>query len=136
MNKSVIISTDPISDMLTRVRNAIAVNKAEISLPHSKNKETVAKILVDCGYFAGISIGLDDNRKYLNIVIHKEGESAKITEIKRLSRPGRRLYVKTDDIPTVRRGRGIVVVSTSRGVMTGHDAKTKKVGGELICEVY
>lgn len=122
--------------MLTRVRNAIAVNKAEVSLPHSKNKETVAKILADCGYFVGVSTNLDDKRKYLNIVITKEGESSKISEIKRLSRPGRRLYVKAEEIPTVRRGRGIVIVSTSKGVMTGHDAKTKKIGGELICEVY
>ena len=136
MSKSVIIRTDPISDMLTRVRNAIAVNKEQISLPHSKSKETVAKILADCGYFAEVSTNNDNNRKYLNITITSVGESPKITELKRLSRPGRRLYVKSDEIPTVRRGRGIVIVSTSKGVMTGHEAKVKKVGGELICEVY
>lgn len=122
--------------MLTRVRNAIAINKNEVSLPHSKSKETVAKILADCGYFVGVSTNTDDNRKYLNITITTEGQSSKISELKRLSRPGRRMYVKSEEIPTVRRGRGIVIVSTSRGVMTGHEAKAKKIGGELICEVY
>ena len=131
-----IVSTDPIADMLSRIRNAIAVNSREVSLPHSKVKETVAKILADNGFLQGAKVQDDDGRKSLVITINGDGESAKITEIHRLSRPGRRMYVKSPAIPTVRHGRGLVVISTSQGIMAGKDAADKKLGGELICEVY
>ncbi|MBA3757746.1 30S ribosomal protein S8 [Candidatus Saccharibacteria bacterium] len=130
------VSTDPISDMFTRIRNAIMVNKAEIILPHSNVKETVAKILVDSGFLMSLSVQVDNHRKSLQISINPEGSNASITEIARLSTPGRRLYVKSDKIPVVKRGRGIVIVSTSQGVMTGTDAMTKRLGGELIAKVY
>lgn len=136
MNKTNLVSTDPIADMLSRVRNAIAVNKPTVSLPHSNVKETIARILADNGFINGVSIEDEDGRKYLVITINSEDESAKITEIKRLSRPGRRMYVKSPAVPSVKRGRGIVVISTSRGIMTGRDAMAKNLGGELICEVY
>jgi small subunit ribosomal protein S8 len=131
-----IVSTDPIADMLSRIRNAIAINSQEVSLPHSKVKETVAKILTDNGFLQGVKVQDEDGRKTLTISINGEGESAKITEIHRLSRPGRRMYVKSPAIPTVRHGRGLVVISTSQGIMAGKDAASKKLGGELICEVY
>ncbi len=136
MNKVVIVSTDPIADMLTRIRNAAAVNKHSVSLPYSKIKETVAKILADNGFLAGVSAEGEGKEKALVVTINGENEAAKITSIARLSRPGRRVYVSADDIPTVKRGRGIVVISTSKGVMAGHEAKAKRLGGELICEVY
>ncbi|MDB5161315.1 MAG: ribosomal protein [Candidatus Saccharibacteria bacterium] len=137
MKRVTVISTDPIADMLTRIRNAIAVNKAEISLPHSRVKETLAKILVKNGFLNEAKSGKDaDGRKQLQIVINLEGTSATITEISRISKPGRRHYVKTAEIPMVKRGRGIVVVSTSKGMMTGEEAKVKRLGGELICKVY
>ena len=136
MNKTVVITTDPIADMLTRIRNAILVNKPSVELPHSKLKETVARILADSGFLAEVKASGEGTAKSLSIVINGEGDYAKITEIKRISRPGRRVYVKADEIPTVKRGRGMVVVSTSQGVMSGQDAKAKKLGGELICEVY
>jgi small subunit ribosomal protein S8 len=136
MSRSIIISTDPIADMLSRLRNAAAVNKAEVSLPHSKIKETVAKILADNGFLASVHTKETDGRKQLVITINDEGQPAKITEISRLSRPGRRMYVKATAIPTVKRGRGLVVISTSRGIMTGRQASTQKLGGELICEIY
>jgi small subunit ribosomal protein S8 len=136
MSRVIIISTDPIADMLTRIRNAIAVNKSSINLPHSKSKETIAKILADSGFISDVKVAEDRGRKTLEVVINSEDEAAKITEINRLSRPGRRVYVKSDEIPTVKRGRGMVVVSTSSGVMSGKDAKNKHLGGELICEVY
>jgi small subunit ribosomal protein S8 len=136
MSRSIIISTDPIADMLSRLRNAAAVNKAEVSLPHSKIKETVAKILADNGFLASVQTKETDGRKQLVITINDEGQPAKITEISRLSRPGRRMYVKATAIPTVKRGRGLVVISTSRGIMTGRQASTQKLGGELICEIY
>jgi small subunit ribosomal protein S8 len=130
------VSTDPISDMFTRIRNAIAVNKNELSLPHSKIKETVAKILADNGFLKDVSVENGGLHKNLHIVINDEDTNATITEIARLSRPGRRMYVGADQIPNVKRGRGIVIVSTSAGVMTGHEAKTKRLGGELIGQVY
>lgn len=134
--KQVIVTTDPIADMLTRIRNGIAVGKSEVSMPHSKAKETVATILVKYGFLSDIKTTDEAGRKTLTIVINNEHEPAKITEIARVSRPGRRVYVKADDIPRVKRGRGIVVVSTSHGVMAGQEARKAGVGGELICKVY
>jgi len=136
MNNNSLVSTDPIADMLSRIRNAIAVNKHQIRLPHSKTKETIAKILADNGFLAGVQMAEENGVKVLVIEINSEAEPAKITEINRLSRPGRRLYVKSPAVPTVKRGRGIVVISTSSGIMTGVEALAKNLGGELICEVY
>jgi small subunit ribosomal protein S8 len=137
MSRVTYISTDPIADMLSRIRNAIAVNKHQITLPHSTVKETVAKILVKNGFITEVRQSKDSaGRKELLITINPEGTSSPITEIARLSTPGRRIYVKSKEIPAVRRGRGIVVVSTSKGMMTGEEAKVKKLGGELICRVY
>jgi len=136
MSKYAVISTDPIADMLTRIRNAISVNASSVSLPHSNIKETVAKILADNKFIESVEISEETGRKLLVININKEDEPARISHIKRLSRPGRRTYVKSPAVPTVRRGRGLVVVSTSSGIMTGDQAKAKNLGGELICEVY
>jgi len=137
MKRVTYISTDPIADMLSRIRNAISVNKHEITMPHSNVKETVAKILVRSGFITDVKTGKDEaGRKELRIAITPEGTSSVITEISRLSTPGRRLYVKSKEIPSVKRGRGIVVISTSKGMMTGEEAKSKKLGGELICKVY
>lgn len=136
MNKTNLVSTDPIADMLSRIRNAIAVNKQQVRLPHSNVKETIARILADNGFISGVDVEEDAGRKTLVVTINSEEESAKITEINRLSRPGRRMYVKSPGVPTVKRGRGLVVVSTSHGIMTGREAAAKNLGGELICEVY
>lgn len=128
-------STDPISDMLTRIRNAILVRKTEVSLPHSKIKEGVAKLLADNKFVESVAVQ-DGFPKMMTIKVNSEDQNAKITEISRISKPGRRAYVGADDIPTVKRGRGIVIVSTSKGLMTGSEAKKQRVGGELICKVY
>ena len=130
------VSTDPISDMLARIRNAVLVNQEQVSLPHSKIKESVAKILVTNGYLRGSSVNQEQGRKQLNLEIAADGALSQITHISRLSRPGRRTYVASKEIPTVKRGRGIVIISTSQGLMTGSEATKKKLGGELICEVY
>jgi small subunit ribosomal protein S8 len=130
-------STDPIADMLTRVRNAINVRKYEVSLPHSKAKEAVAKLLKENNFVDDVAVA--DNTtvgKTLKIVINGESNNARITEIVRLSKPGRRMYMRADAIPVVKRGRGIVIVSTSKGLMTGDEAKKQHIGGELICKVY
>jgi small subunit ribosomal protein S8 len=129
-------TTDPISDMLTRIRNAIAVRKAEVSLPHSKIKESVAKLLKDSNFIDGVSVDDAPVGKTLKVRINGDSDNARITEIVRLSKPGRRYYVAARDIPTVKRGRGIVIISTSQGLMTGDQARQAKVGGELICKVY
>ncbi len=129
-------STDPIADMLTRIRNAIAVRKTEVTLPHSKVKEAVANLLKTSGFVDGVSVGKADIGKSLTITINSEGTNARITEIARLSTPGRRAYAGSDKIPTVKRGRGLVIISTSKGIMSGDQAKKAGVGGELICKVY
>lgn len=130
------LSTDPIADMLSRIRNAVAVRKESVSMPHSKNKETIARLLSETGFIKGVQVegkGLD---KRLIVIISDENENAAITEITRLSKPGRRLYAGADEIPTVKRGRGLVIISTSKGVMTGNEARKNRLGGELICKVY
>lgn len=129
-------STDPIADMFTRIRNAIAVQKNEVSLPHSNIKESVARLLQESNFVDGVSVADAQVGKTLIVKINGENSNARITEIVRLSKPGRRFYVNSKEIPVVKRGRGIVIVSTSRGLMTGDQAKTQKVGGELICKVY
>jgi small subunit ribosomal protein S8 len=129
-------STDPIADMLSRIRNAIAVNKHEVSLPHSKVKESVAKLLKENRYVDSVSVEDAPVGKTLRIVINPPQTNSRITEIVRLSKPGRRYYSKSEKIPTVKRGRGVVIVSTSKGMMTGDQAKKQGVGGELICRIY
>jgi small subunit ribosomal protein S8 len=130
------VSTDPIADMLSRIRNAVAVNKHEVSVPHSKIKQSVAEILKQTTFIDDVAVKEDGVGKILTMKITDEGSNARITKIDRMSRPGRRHYVGVDDIPTVRRGRGIVIVSTSKGLMTGDKAKKQGLGGELICKVY
>lgn len=130
------VSTDPISDMLTRIRNAIAVNKRVVSMPHSTLKQRVSELLKTSGFIDSVSVEGDGIDKKLIVTINSDQTNARITEIVRMSRPGRRMYVRADKIPTVKRGRGIVIVSTSKGLMTGEDARKTPIGGELICKVY
>ena len=129
-------STDPIADMFTRIRNAIAVHKSEVSLPHSSIKESVARLLKDSNFIDNVSVSDAPVGKTLTIRINDESSNARITEIVRLSKPGRRYYASAQEIPVVKRGRGLVIVSTSKGLMTGTRAKNEHVGGELICKVY
>lgn len=129
-------TTDPIADMLTRIRNAILVRKSEVSLPHSKIKESVARLLQESNFVDHVSVSDAPIGKVLTVRINGEDSNARITEIVRLSKPGRRYYVNAQDIPIVKRGRGLVIISTSKGLMTGDKARDQKVGGELICKVY
>jgi len=131
-----VTSTDPIADMLTRIRNAINVRKHEVRLPHSKVKQSVAELLKASNFIDDVKTDGEGIAKELIVTINNEGSNARITEITRVSKPGRRYYVRSQEIPTVKRGRGVVIVSTSQGMMTGDQAKAKKVGGELICKVY
>jgi small subunit ribosomal protein S8 len=129
-------TTDPIADMLTRIRNAIAVRKAEISLPYSGIKESVARLLQESNFIDNVAVNKADIGKTLTLRLSADHGNARITEIVRLSKPGRRYYVNAQEIPVVKRGRGVVIISTSKGLMTGDRAKAEHVGGELICKVY
>jgi len=130
------LSTDPIADMLTRIRNAVAVNQAEVTMPHSSIKEAVAILLKDSNFVNDVRVEDATVGKSLTIVINNSEQNARITEIVRLSTPGRRHYASVKEIPTVKQGRGLVILSTSKGVMTGNQAKSANIGGELICKVY
>ena len=130
------VSTDPIADMLTRIRNGLAVRKNEVRMPHSNMKQSVAAILADNNYIVSSRVEGDGIEKSLILEILEEDAASPITEIAKVSKPGRRVYTKVKDIPTVKQGRGMVIVSTSKGIMTGDDAKAQKLGGEVLCEVY
>lgn len=137
---------DPIADMLTRIRNASLVKKSEILLPMSKLKFNIAKILEKEDFVTSVSIveadkGLQKNKSakfdQIKIVLkyNKDGQ-ARISSLKRISKPGRRVYVGKDEIHKVLNGFGISIISTSSGIMTGKEARAKKIGGEFICEIY
>lgn len=130
------VSTDPIADMLTRIRNAIMVRKNTVNAPYSRIKESVANLLVENKFISDVSVQGEGIEKRLLITINSVDSNAAITEVQRLSKPGRRQYVNVANIPKVKRGRGIVIISTSRGLMTGEQARASKLGGELICQVY
>ena len=122
--------TDPIADMLTRIRNAAASRKASVSLPHSKLKAAIASILKDNGFIDDFTIS-GEGFKTLSLAL----STKPIEQLDRVSKPGRRIYVASRDIPNPMAGRGIVIVSTSSGIMTGRDAKRKGLGGEVLCRV-
>jgi small subunit ribosomal protein S8 len=130
------VTTDPIADMLARIRNALAVNKTEINLPHSKTKEAIARLIMSSRYIDDVKVVDAAIGKTLSLTLHTPDSNSRITEIVRLSKPGRRLYTSADKMPSVKQGRGIVIVSTPKGMMTGYEAKKQRVGGELICKIY
>ena len=129
-------TTDPIADLLTRIRNAKMVGKTEVRVPASKMKHVIATQLQKAGYLADVAMVDGKPRGELVVTINQPGKPAAITEITRVSKPGRRVYVKSAEIPKVKSGRGIVLISTSQGVMTGHEAARQKLGGELLLKVY
>jgi small subunit ribosomal protein S8 len=129
-------STDPIADMLTRIRNAKMVGKTEVSMPSSKLKVTIAKELKKANYLTDVKVESAKPRDILVITINNPGENSTINEITRLSKPGRRVYVGASEIPKVKSGRGIVLVSTSKGILSGAEAIKQRLGGELLLKVY
>jgi small subunit ribosomal protein S8 len=129
-------STDPVADLLTRIRNAVMVGKNEIRVPTSKLKETIARELKKAGYLAELSVEKGTPRGTLIITINQPGKNSVITEIERISKPGRRVYAGVSEIPRIKSGRGIVLISTSKGVMTGGKAIKERLGGELLCKIY
>ena len=129
-------STDQIADLLTRIRNAILIGKNEISLPTSKLKVAIVESLKKSGFLADYKIEEQAPRNTLHIVINEEGTTPKINAISKVSKPGRRVYVGSDEIPKVKSGRGIVLISTSKGVMTGSEAVKNHLGGEVLVKVW
>lgn len=127
---------DPIADMLTRIRNAIAASRNNVVLPHSKIKESIAKILKDNGFIADYQVDTSGSFKTLVLTIHSDGQSPVINALQRVSKPGRRVYASSQEIPLVLGGRGMVILSTSSGLMTGREARKQGLGGELICKVW
>ena len=131
-----IIATDPIADMLTRIRNAAAVGRQTVSMPHSNMKVAIANLLKVNNFIDSVQVSGEGVAKTVTVVLHGPQASARITEVSRLSKPGRRYYVSAQEIPVVKRGRGLIIVSTSKGIMSGEDAKAQRIGGELICRIY
>lgn len=131
--------TDPISDMLTRIRNASAVRKPEVVLPMSKIKHQIAKILERENWITKCDVeeGKDQKSKKLKLILkyRKSGKPA-ISSLKRISRPGSKIYISKNEIPRVLNGFGMAIISTSSGLMTNKEAAAKRIGGELICEIY
>ncbi len=128
--------TDPIADMLTRIRNAIAASRTHVVLPHSKMKESIAKILKDNNFVVDYRVETSGQFKSLVVTVHSSDDEPAITSLQRVSKPGRRVYTSAGDIPLVLGGRGMVIVSTPGGLMSGRDARRKGLGGELICRVW
>lgn len=127
---------DPIADMLTRIRNAQAVGEKQISLPASKLKVAILRVLQDEGYIISFDlVTTDTNKKNINVVLKYYEGKAVIDMIKRVSKPGLRIYRDTNNLPTVRSGMGITIVSTSKGVMTERTARAQNLGGEVLCVV-
>ena len=127
--------TDPIADMLTRIRNAQMVEQAVVAMPSSKVKLAIAKVLKDEGYIDAFKVSGDDIKPVLEIALKYYAGRPVIEKIERVSKPGLRIYKSKDDIPRVMNGLGIAIVSTSRGMMTDRKARATGVGGEVICIV-
>ncbi len=127
--------TDPIADMLTRIRNGLAAAKAEVSMPSSKVKAAIAKVLKDEGYISDFSVQDIDGKRVLGITLKYYQGKPVIEHLQRVSRPGLRVYKGTDELPKVQAGLGIAIVSTSAGLMTDRAARKGGHGGEVICTV-
>ena len=129
------VVNDPIGDMLIRIKNGYLARKDVVEVSYSKMKEEIAKLLVKEGYLKKFKI---ENLKFkiLKLELKYEGKKPVIEGVKRISKPGVRIYAKAGEIPKVKYGFGITIVSTSKGIMTGREAKKKNLGGEVICQVW
>ncbi len=129
--------TDPIADMLTRIRNAIIARKAKVAVPASKLKRRVAEVLAEEGFVHSVSHSEDERQGTITIELRYDHNNRNAIEgIRRVSRPGQRAYVRHQTLPRVRSGLGIAIVTTSQGVMTDRAARKAGLGGELLCEVW
>jgi small subunit ribosomal protein S8 len=127
--------TDPIADLLARIRNASRAVLPTVEMPHSKMKESLARLLLKEGYVSDVAVE-GDKIKRLKLTLKYSGRRGVIEGMRRVSRPGLRSYVGSGEIPRVRGGLGVAVISTSEGVMSGQDARRKNLGGEVVCYVW
>ena len=130
------VMTDPIADMLTRIRNANQERHETVNVPGSKMKIKIAEILKEEGFIKDFTIEEDGVKKTIVITLKYNGNERVITGLKRISKPGLRIYAKVDEVPKVLNGLGIAILSTSKGVMTDKEARAQKVGGEVIAYVW
>ena len=128
--------SDPIADMLTRIRNALAVRKRTVKIPASNMKQSIATVLKQEGYISGVETQKDGAHQNMTITLRYADGVGAIEEIQRVSRPGRRVYCNAEDLPRVNGGLGIVMVSTAKGLMTDREARSSGVGGEVVCRVF
>lgn len=129
--------TDPVADLLTRIRNATKEKHEKVEIPASRLKANIVRVLKDEGYIKNFRLNREDGKPVIKVYLkYTDSGLSVIQGIRRVSRPGLRRYASYEDMPRPLSGAGIAVVSTSRGVMTGRNAKTQKVGGELLCEVW
>jgi small subunit ribosomal protein S8 len=129
--------TDPLADFLTRIRNAVRASHVTLEIPSSKAKRELARILKEQGYIENFEVKPANPGETLHITLkYSETRQSAIAGLKRISRPGQRIYVDSNSIPKVLGGMGTAVISTSRGIMTGHDARKAGIGGEVIAEVW
>jgi len=127
---------DPITDMLNQIRNGQAVQKPEVSIPFSRIKEEIVKILIEEGFLSNSKKVLKKDDKLLKVNLKYNQNTPAISGLKRVSKPGQRIYVKNSKIKTIKGGRGIAIISTPKGLMTNKKAKKEGLGGEIICEVW
>jgi small subunit ribosomal protein S8 len=133
----VTIVTDPIADMLTRIRNAVAVGHERVAMPASKLKVNIARILADEGFIDRYEVIENGHRSELELVLrYAERRRPAIEGLKRVSRPGHRVYAGSKELPRVQGGLGVAVVSTSQGLMPDREARKRRLGGEIVCEVW
>ena len=131
------VVTDPIADMLTRIRNANTMKYKEVSMPLSKTKEEIAKILKSEGFISDYKVSKEDAQGSLTLFLKYTNKKERvITGLKRISKPGLRVYAKSDDMPKVLNGFGIAIVSTSKGIMTDKEARTNSLGGEVMAYIW
>lgn len=129
--------TDPIADLLTRIRNGARAGKEFVDVPHSRLKEAIARVLVEEGYLEKLSVAEEAKKKWLRVWIRYDQYGQPVVQdLQRVSRPGLRKYVGADAIPLVRRGLGVSVLSTPQGVLSDREARRRRVGGEVLCAVW
>lgn len=127
--------SDPLADLLTRIRNAQAVKKKTLAVPYSQLKENILKIIVKRKYLKDYQVTGKKPKQTLEITLRYPHNRPAITKLTRISKPGRRIYASHDDLPVIMRGRGITILSTSKGIITAAEARKKNLGGEIICQI-
>ncbi|MBU1026863.1 MAG: 30S ribosomal protein S8 [Candidatus Margulisbacteria bacterium] len=129
--------TDPIADMLSRIKNALNARLESVDIPHSKVKEAIGKILLEDGYVAKLDVLKRMEKKFIRLILkYTSDKDGVIVGLRRVSRPGRRIYADARSLPKVQAGFGTAIISTSRGIMTDESARNQKVGGEVLCYIW